>query len=226
MADTPTAVWHLHQGQTYTCSHPLPDIADTPVFPIHHSRRTTSFHGVAPTPYPCAPKSLPEQWIYTYGCYITGHSRLGAAVVHIPSSTTIYIDDAGIEETRTIMQGELVVIHTALTTFATHEWIGIFMDSLSSLQAIKHHHTNPLTIGEKHYHHHMLLLDSITDLLETNKSAGLRTTLHKIKARTNIRGNDLADAAANVVVTHFDTLPPSQTLQVDIGETSPRPTHC
>ena len=64
-------------------------------------------------------------------------------MVHIPTNTTIYIDTAGKEETRTIMRADLIAIHTALTTFSTHEWIGIFIDSLSSLQAIRHHHTNP-----------------------------------------------------------------------------------
>ena len=71
----------------------------------------------------------------------------------------------------------------------------------------------------------MLLLGSIADLPETGRSVGLRTTLHKIRAHTNIMGNDLADAVAKLIVTHFDTLPPSQTLRVDIGETSPHPTH-
>ncbi len=46
---------------------------------------------------------------------------MGASVVHIPLATTIYIDAAGTEETRSIMRAELVAIHTALTTFATHE---------------------------------------------------------------------------------------------------------
>jgi len=104
------------------------------------------------------------------------------AVVHIPSNTTIYIDVAGTEETRTIMRADLVAIHTDLTTFATHEWIGIFTDSLSSVQAIKHHHANPNTIGANLYHHPMLLLlGSITDSLETRRTTGPRTTLHKIK---------------------------------------------
>ena len=76
--------------------------------------------GAAPAPYPWAPKFLPEQWVYTDGSDITGHPRLGAAVVHIPTSTTIYIDAAGTEETRTIMRAELVAIHTALSTFSTH----------------------------------------------------------------------------------------------------------
>ncbi len=58
---------------------------------------------------------------------------MGAAVVHIPTSTTIYIDDAGTEETRTIMRAELIAIHTALSTFSTHDWIGIFTDSLTNL---------------------------------------------------------------------------------------------
>ncbi len=91
------------------------------VFPIHHSRRTPSFHGAAPAPYPWDPKFLPEQWAYTDGSDITGHLHLGAAVVHISFVTTIYIDNAGTKETRTTMRAELIAIHTALTTFATHE---------------------------------------------------------------------------------------------------------
>ena len=117
------------------------------------------------------------------------------------------------------MRAELLATHTAIIKFATHECICIFMDCLSSLHEITHHHTNSGTTGVKHYHHHMLLLGSITRLLETRQMAGLRTTLHKITAHTNIRGSDLADAAAKLAVTQLDTLPPPQTLRVDIGET-------
>ncbi len=42
------------------------------------------------------------------------------AMVHIPTSNTIYIDVAWTEETRTIMRAELVAIHTPLSTFSTH----------------------------------------------------------------------------------------------------------
>jgi hypothetical protein len=52
------------------------------------------------------------------------------------------------------------------------------------------------------------MLGSITNLLETRRSSGLSTTLHKVRAHTNIRGNDLADAAANLAVTHYETLLP------------------
>ncbi len=123
-------------------------------------------------------------------------------MVHIPTNTTIYIDVLGTEETRTIMRADLVGIHTALTTFSTHEWIGIFTDSLSCLQAIRQHNTNLGTTKTKHYHHHRLLMDSMTDLLETRRGSGLRTTLHKIRAHTNMWGNNLADAAANQACGH------------------------
>ena len=145
--------------------------------------------------------------------------------MHITTSTTIYIDAAGTKETRTIMRADLVAIHTALSTFSTHNWIGIFTYSLSSLQAIRHHHTNPGTTRAKHYHHHNLLLESITDLLATRQRSGLGTTLHKIRAHTNIRGNDLVDAAAKLAVTHDDTLPPSQKRRVETREIAPRPHH-
>jgi len=146
-------------------------------------------------------------------------------VVHIPTNTTIYIDAVGTEETRTIMRAELFAIHTTLTTFTTHDWIGLFTNSLSNLQVIRHHHAIPGTTSAKHYHHHNLMPGSITDLLETRRLAGLSTTLHKIKAQTNIRGNDLEDAAAKLAVTHYETLSPPPTQGVEIGEIPIRSAH-
>ena len=56
----------------------------------------------------------------------------------------------------------------------------------------------------------MLLLQSISQLLQIRRENGFSTTLRKIRAHTNIRGNDLADAAAKLAVTDFDTLPPTK----------------
>ena len=212
-------------GGGYTSSQQFPDFKDSPAFPPPHTGRTPPQPDEAPAPHEWQPKYLPEQWVYTDGSDIEGHPRLGAAVVHIPTNTTIYIDAAGSEETRTIMRAELVAIYTALSTFESHEWIRIFTDSLSSLQAIRQHYTNPGTTSAKHYHHHSLLLNGITTLLEERKSLGLRTTLQKLRGHTNIRGNDLADTAAKLAVTHYDTLPPAQTRRVDLGENAPRPQH-
>ena len=131
--DSTVTLQPRNPGRGYISSHPLPDLEDLPVFPTQHARWASPFNGEAPTPYPWAPKFLPEKWVYTDCSDITGHPRLGAAVVHIPTNTTIYIDDAGTEETRTIMRAELVAIHAALVTFSAHEWIGIFTNSLCSL---------------------------------------------------------------------------------------------
>ncbi len=83
------------------------------IWKTYHSSLSNTLGGSllsTPAPYPWAPTFLPEQWAYTDGSDITGHARLGAAVVHIPTSITIYIDVA-----------EMVAIHTALTTFSAHE---------------------------------------------------------------------------------------------------------
>ncbi len=58
----------------------------------------------------------------------------------------------------------------------------------------------------------MLMLRSITDLLEARKARGHFTTLRKIRANINIQGNDLVDAAAKLAITNFETLPPDRTL--------------
>ena len=114
--------------------------------------------------------------------------------MHIPKCTTTYIDAARSEEIRTIMRTELVAIHTALNRFEDHSWIGVFTNSLSNLQAIRLHYYRPgLTIAP-HYHHHMLLLQTISNLLENRWGKGFSTTLRKNKAHTHIRDNDLADA--------------------------------
>ena len=55
------------------------------------------------------------------------------------------------------MRTELVAIYTALATFVSHEWVGVFTDSLTSLQAIQRHRTNPDTTSAKHYRHHSIL---------------------------------------------------------------------
>ena len=78
--------------------------------------------------------------------------------MHIPTRTTIYIDAAGSEETRTIMRAELEAIHTALTRFADHPWIGVFTYSLSNFHAIRFHYHRPGLTLAPHYHDHMLLL--------------------------------------------------------------------
>ncbi len=119
-------------------------------------------------------------------------------MVHDSTCITICIDAGGTDKTHTIMQAEQVAIYTALDKFVTHEWVGIFTDSLSSLPAIRHRFTNPCTHGPQNYHHRMLLLSGITDLLEEKVKQGFSTTLYKIRAHTNIRGNDLADAAAEL----------------------------
>jgi len=150
---------------------------------------------------------------------------VGAAVVHVPTYTTIYIDAGGTYEIHNIMRAELVAIYAALEKFATHEWVGIFTDSLSSLQSIRNRYTNPRTRGSQNYYHHLLLLSGITDLLEERRRQGFRTTLHRNRARTQIRGNDLADAAAETAVTQYDSIPEYQKQKVDIGEEAPRPPH-
>ncbi len=77
-------------------------------------------------------------------------------MLHIPTLTTIYIDAAGFEETPNIMRAELVAIHPAPSRFENHSWLGIFIDSLSSLHAISLHYYRPGLSVAPHYHHHML----------------------------------------------------------------------
>ena len=103
-AGTPGTFEPRHPGRGYTSSQPIPYLVDIPVFLTQHAKWATPLNGEAPAPYPWVPKFLREQWVYTDGSDITGHPHLGAAVVHIPNNTTIYIDVAGIEETRTIMR--------------------------------------------------------------------------------------------------------------------------
>ena len=62
-----------------------------------------------------------------------------------------------------------MAIHIALTRFEDHQWIGVFADSLSSLQAIRLYYYRPGFTVAPHYHHHMLLLQSISNLVENRR---------------------------------------------------------
>ena len=168
---------------TYTFSQPLPNLGEA-----HTLNRGDTQYNHDPTeetnpstPIPWTPRFLPEEWVYTNGSDIKGHPRLGATTVHIPTRTTIYIDAVGCDETRTIMRAELVATHTALTTFADHPWLGVFTDSLFSLQAIRLHYYKPGFTIAPHYHHHMLLLQSISNLLEIRLEKSYSTSLRKLK---------------------------------------------
>ena len=141
--------------------------------------------------------------------------------MHVPSRTTICIDVGGTYETRTIMRAELIVIHMTLNTFATHAWTCISTYPILSLQAIRHIYTNPDVVGPRHYHHHSLLLGDISDILEDTERKSVRTTLHKTWAHTNIRGNDIVDAAVKLAVTPIESLPEHKILKVVIGEIAP-----
>jgi hypothetical protein len=54
-------------------------------------------------------------------------------------------------------------------------------------------------------------------------SLGLPTKLNKIRGHTKIRGNDLANAAAKLVVTSFEDIPEHQKLTINIGKQAERP---
>ena len=195
----------------FTFSQTLPYMEN---MPNHPYRGTTGSHRT-PNPPP-----IPHQWTPKH---IQGNLRLGAPMVHVSTCTTIDIDAGGTNETRAIMRADLVAIHTVLNTFAAREWIGIFTDSLSSLQAIRHTYTNPGSGGPCHYHHHNLRLGGITDFLEDGRRMDVNITLHKIRAHTIIKSNDLADADAELAVTSYNSLPPNQTLKVYMGEIAPCP---
>ena len=139
-------------------------------------------------------------------------------MVHFPTITTLYIDAWGTEETRTVMRAELVAIHKTLDKFPTHECVGIFTDSLSSLQAIRYHYTHQGPSSHQNYHHHYLLMSGITDLPKERRRRVFRTTLHKIRAHINVRDNIRADAAAKMAVTQYNSLPESQKSKIDVGE--------
>ena len=133
---------------------PPPPPHDTP--PPTALRGPTFPHPPPPTPSPWTPQFDPESWIYTDGSLIDMESRLGDAVIHSPSTTTLHIDASGIAETHTIMRAELVAIYVALDRFRYLKDFRLFTDSLSNLQAIQkclyrldpsayHHTTKPFS---------------------------------------------------------------------------------
>ena len=165
-------------------------------------------------------RSKPNEWIYTDGSLKKGQPRIGAAVKHSHTNTTTYIGASGQDETYTIVRAELVAIQVALSIYKDDPWIGIFTDSQTSLHAIQNELQRP---SNTTYHHHKPPIAAVVNLLQYRISLGLPTILHKIRGHTKINGNDLADAAANRVVTSFEDIPKHQKLTVTIGKYAERP---
>jgi len=105
----------------YTSSQPLPLLEGMNTFKGGITPTASSQHTPPPAPHLWTSKYIPENWLYTDGSKIDRHPRLGASVVHIPTATTIYIDAARTDETRTIMRAKPVAIHSVLTTFSALE---------------------------------------------------------------------------------------------------------
>ena len=61
------------------------------------------------------------------------------------------------------------------------------------------------------------------DIILERDYSGLTTTLRKVRAHTNVKGNELADAAAKQAVRCFDDLPDDSKVPVSLGEVAPRP---
>jgi hypothetical protein len=118
------------------------------------------------------------------------------------------------------MRAELVAIHVALDKYKNDNWIGIFTDFQASLHAIQNQLQRP---SHTTYHHHRPLIAAIVNTLNYRASLGLPTTLNKIRGHTNIRGNDLANAATKLMVTSFENIPEHQKLTFTIGKQAERP---
>jgi len=106
------------------------------------------------------------------------------------------------------MRAELVAVHAPLSPFyrTAYRWA-------PSLLLVIEPSSHPPPLQQPgisvalHYHYYMLLR-SITDLLDTNRGLRSFTMLREIRAHTNIRGNDLADAATKLAFTDFYPLLP------------------
>jgi hypothetical protein len=79
----------------------------------------------------------------------------------------------------------------------------------------------PWAFSPPRYHHSTLILRSISDLLRSRQTQGFTAALYKLRAHTSIKGNNVADEAAKLAVTFFETLPPGQILRVDVGAIAP-----
>ena len=67
------------------------------------------------------------------------------------------------------------------------------------------------------YHHHKPLLTTIVNLIGYREGLDLPTQLQKNRGHPNIRGNDLADTAAKLVVISFEEIPTVKKITVTIG---------
>jgi len=86
----------------------------------------------------------------------------------------------------------------ALRQENTEDNLSILIDNSFCIDTIRNYKINPAS--ENHYLHKDLLLQLTDQLLRTRDSKQLRKLIGKVKSRTDIEYNELADKAARAVV--------------------------
>jgi hypothetical protein len=118
------------------------------------------------------------------------------------------------------MRAELIAIHVAFDKYRHDPWIGLFTDFKTSLDAIQHELQR---LSHTKYHNYKPLLADIVNTLQYRAELAQPTIIRKIRGRTNIKGNDLADTTAKKIVTTFEDIPENLKLTITIGRQAERP---
>jgi ribonuclease HI len=136
-------------------------------------------------------KYTPEESVYTDGS--VSKKKKGGAGVFFPGSgvarcvSIIGDTNSTLAEMRALQ--DAVDTITTLPDSRSRVWY-IFTDSLACLNALARYKRSP------HSSVHSPLFQSIMQLASTADAAGIRISFHKVKAHTDIPGNEAADEAA------------------------------
>jgi hypothetical protein len=131
-------------------------------------------------------------------------SSLGVAATHLATDTHVKIQVTSTPPSHTINRAELVGTDLGLQIGHTH----LLKDRAFSLRLIHGFMRCPSA-----YRHHDTL-ESITHILYTRCTSGIRTYLGKIKAHNHSIGNDRAETLVNQAA---DRHPPDTCTSVSIG---------
>ena len=157
--------------------------------------------------------TLPLTWtthpaLYSDGsCHTDNRGRtisIGAGFYCPTEKKQFFVAPAGLKETNTITRAELAALWACLRHAAEDEALSrssltLFTDSLTSLHLIHRVIRDPSSMDEKI---HLPLLLAIKDLLIERARNKIPTLLQKVKSHSGIHGNDQADAAAKIALTH------------------------
>jgi ribonuclease HI len=117
-----------------------------------------------------------------------------------PVDDVTYIEPTARGMNNTITRAELVAIYAVLHNLQDRRELQILTDSAAAIQLILQTLKRPMEVRD---HLHKAVLFTITDLIAKRDEENKTTFLGKVRSHIGVKGNEIADKAANYMAKNW-----------------------